>query len=62
MVKIDHFHCFSDILEINSGPNEHIDMILSKAHQESFDTSLEYQHGVVWLQMVLQGSKMTQKE
>ena len=38
--KIDHFQCFSDILD---GPHEYIDIILSK----SCHTSLEYQQGVV---------------
>ena len=46
--KIYHF---SDILDVYSGPNEHIDMIPSKSCEASSDTSLELQNGVVWLQM-----------
>ena len=41
--------------------NEHIDMNPLKSSQTSSDTSLEYQRGVVWLQMARTGSKMAQK-
>ena len=41
--------------------NEYIDMNPIKSCQASSDTSLEYQQGVVWLQMARTGSKMAQK-
>ena len=40
--------------------NEYIDMNPIKSCQASSDTSLEYQQGVVWLQMARTGSKMAQ--
>ena len=61
VVKIDHSRCFSDILGNYYELNEHIDMNLLKSCQASSDTSLEYQQGVVWLQMARTGSKMAQK-
>ena len=61
VVKIDHFRCFSDILGVSYELNEHIDMNPLKSCQASSDTSLEYQQGVVWLQMARTGSKMAQK-
>ena len=59
MVKIDHFHCFSDIMGIYYELNEFMNPI--KSCQASSDTSIEYQQGVVWLQMARTGSKMAQK-
>ena len=41
--------------------NEYIDIDPIKSCQASSDTSLEYQQGVVWLQMARTGSKMAQK-
>ena len=61
VVKIDHFRCFSDILGVSYELDEHIDMNPLKSCQASSDTSLEYQQGVVWLQMASTGSKMAQK-
>ena len=55
------FSLFSDILGIYYELNEHIDMNPLKSCQASSDTSLEYQQGVVWLQMARTGSKMAQK-
>ena len=46
VVKIDHFHCFSDILDVYFGWIEQFDMIPSKSCQVSSDTSLEYQQGL----------------
>ena len=52
--KIDHF---SDILDVYTGLNEHIDMIPSKSCEASSDTSLEPQNGVVWFQMAQKALK-----
>ena len=49
VVKIDHFHWFSDIFDIDSGLNKHSDMIPTKFCQAFSGTNLEYQQGVVWV-------------
>ena len=61
MVEIDHFCCFSDIMGFYYELNEHIEKNPLKSYQASSDTSLEYQQGVVWLQMALTGSKWPKK-
>ena len=52
---------FSDILDVYFGRNEQFDMIPSKSCQVSYDTSLEYQQGVGWLQMTQKWPLKAQK-
>ena len=61
MVKIDRFTHFWDILDIFSELGVLNDLNPFAYRQASYDTSLEYQQGVVWLKMARTGSKMAQK-
>ena len=48
-------------MDVYSRLNEHIDMMSLNSCQASHDISLEYQKGVVWLQMPHKGLKMAHK-